>query len=328
LRDVDSIDNNSTDDITDIKYKSEGNPLAYYLKQISKIPLLCREEEKKLYIEIKYYKDKLIRLEEKLKLGEIYTKEYLEGKSIYGKKLVNIKNKIITANLRLVVSIAKRYQHRGLCLIDLIDEGNIGLIEAIDRFDYTKGFKFSTYCTWWIRQSIIKAIADKGKMIRIPLHMLHTIKRCYYITKQLTQKLGREPTPAEISKHLNIPKENVINILNIAQEPDSLESPVNSSGFSELRDFIEDTDGKIPEESVFFVALQEIIKQILNKLSAREKKIIELRFGLDSKGPYTLEETGKILGITRERVRQIQDNALKKLKTFKLATDLKEFRLN
>jgi RNA polymerase primary sigma factor len=227
-----------------------------------------------------------------------------------------------------VVSIAKKYQHRGLGLIDLIDEGNIGLIEAIDRFDYTRGFKFSTYSTWWIRQSIIKAIANKGRLIRVPIHMLNTIKKCYHVTKQLTQKYGREPTTAEISEKLGVSEEKVLKILHIAQEPSSLEVPVNPESSSELGDLIVDSESGGHEDTVFFLALQELIKQVLDKLSHREKKIIELRFGLDGEGPYTLEETGKIIGITRERVRQIQNNALKKLKNFKLSEDLREFTIS
>jgi RNA polymerase primary sigma factor len=304
----------------------EGDdPLAYYLKQINKIPLLSPEEEKKCYIEIRYFKETLQKLSEKYKIGDLNGKVYKKERDIYENKLVEVKNKLVTANLRLVVSIAKKYQYRGLSLIDLIDEGNIGLIEAIDRFDYTKGFKFSTYSTWWIRQSIIKAIADKGRLIRLPIHMLNTIRKCYFITKQLTQQFGREPSPDEISEHLGVSKEKVVKILHIAQEPGSLEAPVNIEGSSELGDLIEDSEGEVHEDTVFFMALQELIQQVLNKLSLREKRIIELRFGLDGEGPYTLEETGNILGITRERVRQIQNSALKKLKSFKLSKDLKEF---
>ncbi len=309
-------------------HKDEDDPIAYYLKQINKIPLLRPEEEKKCYIEIGYFKDTLNKFSYKLKIEEIDRRAYKNERKAYEQKLIDVKNKLVTANLRLVVSIAKKYQHRGLSLIDLIDEGNIGLIEAIDRFDYTKGFKFSTYSTWWIRQSIIKAIADKGRMIRLPIHMLNTIKKCYYMTKQLTQKLGREPTPIEISEHLGIPKEKVVKILHIAQEPGSLEAPVNIDGSSELSDLIEDTESVMYEDVIFFMALQELLKQVLNKLSSREKRIIELRFGLDGEGPYTLEETGKALGITRERVRQIQNSALRKLKSFKLSKDLKEFTFN
>ncbi len=311
---------------TDDEFKDEeDDPLAYYLKQISKIPMLSPEEEKKCYMEIRYLKDKLKSLESSYKLNEIDEKEYKKQKKEYEDRLIAVKNKLVNANLRLVVSIAKKYQHRGLSLIDLIDEGNIGLIEAVDRFDYTKGFKFSTYSTWWIRQSIIKAIADKGRLIRLPVHMLNTIKKCYFVSKQLMQQYGREPTPEEVAKYIGLPKEKVTEIMQIAQEPGSIEVPVNDDGSSELGDLIEDSKGYEYEEKIFFVALQKLIKQVLNKLSLREKRIIELRFGLDGEGPYTLEETGKILGITRERVRQIQKSTLKKLQNFKLTEDLKEF---
>ncbi len=307
--------------------EDEDDPLAVYLKQIKKIPLLTPEEEKKCYIEIRYYKDMLGKITRNRMEGKISPVEFDQEKEGLEQRLVEVKNRIITANLRLVVSIAKKYQHRGLSLIDLIDEGNIGLIEAIDRFDYTRGFKFSTYSTWWIRQSIIKAIANKGRLIRVPIHMLNTIKKCYYVTKQLTQKYGREPTTAEISEKLGVSEDKVLKILHIAQEPSSLEVPVNPESSSELGDLIVDIDSSGHEDTIFFIALQELIKQVLNKLNIREKKIIELRFGLDGEGPYTLEETGRIIGITRERVRQIQNNALKKLKNFKLSEDLREFTI-
>jgi len=309
-------------------HEDEDDPLACYLKQIKKIPLLSPEEEKNSYIKIRYYGDKLNDLAEKLKAGDGNKAEYERERKEYEQKSTDVKNRIITANLRLVVSIAKKYQHRGLSLIDLIDEGNIGLIEAIDRFDYTKGYKFSTYSTWWIRQSIIKAIADKGRLIRVPIHMLNTIKKCYYISKQLTQRFGREPTALEISEQLGIPEEKVLKVFNISQEPSSLEVPLNAESASELGDLIVDSESTFHEYAVFFMALQKLIRQVLDKLSMREKKIIELRFGLDGEGPYTLEKTGKILGITRERVRQIQNNALKKLKNFKLSGDLREFIFN
>jgi RNA polymerase primary sigma factor len=321
--------NDTESDRADVdRHGDEEDPLAVYLKQIKKIPLLSAEEEKKCYIEIRYCKDKTERITQDLNRGKIGKDEYDREKQALEQKLVDVKNRIITANLRLVVSIAKKYQHRGLSLIDLIDEGNIGLIEAIDRFDYTRGFKFSTYSTWWIRQSIIKAIANKGRLIRVPIHMLNTIKKCYHVTKQLTQKYGREPTTAEISEKLGVSEEKVLKILHIAQEPSSLEVPVNPESSSELGDLIVDSESGGHEDTVFFLALQELIKQVLDKLSHREKKIIELRFGLDGEGPYTLEETGKIIGITRERVRQIQNNALKKLKNFKLSEDLREFTIS
>jgi len=313
-------------DLSHSEYPEEGDdPLAYYLKHISKIPMMKPDEEKNCYIKIKYLKNKLKEIEELYRQKKLDKKEYLFQKKQYEDKLINIKNRVVNANLRLVVSIAKKYQHRGLSLIDLIDEGNIGLIEAVDRFDYTKGFKFSTYSTWWIRQSIIKAISDKGRLIRLPVHMLNTIKKCYFVSKQLTQKYGREPTPNELAGYLGLPKDKIISILNIDQEPGSIESPVNLDGSSELGDLIEDEKGLEYEEKIFFAALQKMIKQILNKLSLREKRIIELRFGLDGEGPYTLEETGKILGITRERVRQIQKSTLQKLKNFQLTNELKEF---
>jgi RNA polymerase primary sigma factor len=309
-------------------HDDEDDPLALYLKQIKKIPLLTPDQEKKCYIEIRYHKDMLDNLLRDLNSGKIDAAVFEREKAKVENSLVDVKNRIITANLRLVVSIAKKYQHRGLSLIDLIDEGNIGLIEAIDRFDYTRGFKFSTYSTWWIRQSIIKAIANKGRLIRVPIHMLNTIKKCYYVTKQLTQKLGREPTAAEISDQLGVSEDKVLKIMHIAQEPSSLEVPVNPESSSELGDLIVDTESGDHENAVFFMALQQLIKQVLNKLSTREKKIIELRFGLDGEGPYTLEETGRMIGITRERVRQIQNSALKKLKNFKLSEDLREFTIH
>lgn len=306
----------------------DDDPLAYYLRQINKIPRMKPEEEKKCYIELKYLKEKLKRLDRFHKLGKIDDRTYREEKQEYERRLVEIKNNLVTANLRLVVSIAKKYQHRGLSLIDLIDEGNIGLIEAIDRFDYTRGFKFSTYSTWWIRQSIIKAIADKGRLIRLPVHMLNTIKRCYFIAKKLTQQYGRDPTPEEIATYLGISLEKVEEVMKISQEPGSLEVPIGDDNSSELGDLIESERSSHHEVSVFFMALQQLLREILNKLSQREKRIIELRFGLDGTGPYTLEETGRILGITRERVRQIQNSALKKLKNFRLSSELKEFIKN
>ena len=303
----------------------ENDPLTYYLKQINKIPLLSQQEEKNCYIEIRYFKDRLGKLARLHKERKLDTRVYQNEKRVYEKRLLNVKNRIITANLRLVVSIAKKYQHRGLSLIDLIDEGNIGLIEAIERFDHAKGYKFSTYSTWWIRQSIIKAIADKGRLIRLPVRMLNTIKKCFYLSRQLTQLHGREPSAHELARHLGFSEEKMLQLLRVAQEPRLLENPVNADGTLQLGDFIESRESRVHEEAVFFTALQELIREVLDKLSMREKRIIELRFGLEGEGPFTLEEIGKILGITRERVRQIQNMALKKLKAFKLSDDLREF---
>jgi RNA polymerase primary sigma factor len=303
----------------------ENDPLAYYLKQINTIPLLNPESEKLCYIEMEYFKDRLKRLLSLRDAREIDREVYEREKKVYEKRLLDVKNRLITSNLRLVVNVAKKYQHRGLSLIDLIDEGNIGLIEAIDRFDYTKGYKFSTYSTWWIRQSIIKAIADTGRLIRIPVRMLNTIRKCFYLSKQLTQALGREPTCLELATQLGVSEEKIVQLLRIAREPSMLDSPVNTDGTSNLSDFIEDGASGVHEEAVFFAALQELIREVLDKLSRREKRVIELRFGLEEEGPYTLEEIGKTLGITRERVRQIQNAAIKKLRAFKLMDDLREF---
>ncbi len=299
--------------------------LSVYLSQISKVPVLTCEEELTISKHITDYSKKMADIE--AEFGNEDTpvdarKDYQSAKE----SLYHYKNKFIKANLRLVVSIAKKYQNRGLSLLDLIDEGNIGLIEAIERFDYTKGFKFSTYGTWWIKQAIVKALADKGRIIRIPVHMLNTIKKCYYMAKDLALKTGKEPTVEELSEIMGIPAEKIKDMNQMSQDTGSLDTPLNLENYTEIGELIEDQKVKTPFEELFSYALQDTLETILTKLSEREKQIIELRFGLYGAGPHTLEETGQILGITRERVRQIQKKALKKLRDDNFSKPLEDFR--
>ncbi|MCL2066433.1 MAG: sigma-70 family RNA polymerase sigma factor [Treponema sp.] len=301
----------------------ETDPLALYLKQISKFPLLTVQEEQSIGEKIVSLRGKLNELETEQKTEQ--KAGYENEKTALTNALLFYKNKMINSNLRLVVSIAKNYQHRGLSLLDLIDEGNIGLIEAVERFDYTRGCRFSTYGTWWIRQAIIKSIADKGRVIRIPIHMLNTIKKCYFVAKQLTQDLGRDPSDEELSEYLQIPVSKVKEIVKLSQETTSLDTIVDDGNLTRLADLIRDDTMAEPFEMVFSVALQETMDVILSQLSEREMKIIQLRYGLTGEVPLTLEETGKLLGITRERVRQIQERTIWKLRT---SHELKELSWN
>jgi RNA polymerase primary sigma factor len=288
----------------------ETDPLALYFKQISHYSLLSVEEERYIGEKIDNLRDQITQLEETGDSDNNRTEKIrLENLFLF------YKNKMITSNLRLVVSIAKNYQHRGLSLLDLIDEGNIGLIEAVERFDYTRGCRFSTYGTWWIRQAIINSIADMGRVIRIPIHMLNTIKKCYFVAKQLAQDLGRDPSDEELSDYLGIPISKVKEIVKLSQETTSLDTIVDDGNLTRLADLIKDESMEEPFEMVFSMTLQETMGDILTHLSEREMKIIQLRFGLAGEGPLTLEETGKLLGITRERVRQIQEKATCKLRS-------------
>jgi len=304
-----------------IKSQKESDPLALYFRQISRFPLLTLQEEQNIGEKIISLRSKLKDIENDKKKND--GEKASETAALDG-ALLHYKNKMINSNLRLVVSIAKNYQHRGLSLLDLIDEGNIGLIEAVERFDYTKGCRFSTYGTWWIRQAIIKSIADKGRVIRIPIHMLNTIKKCYYVAKQLTQDLGRDPNEDELSEYLGVPVSKIKEIVKLSQETTSLDTIVDDGNLTRLADLIKDDSRAEPFEMVFSMTLQETMGGILSQLSEREMKIIQLRFGLTGENPLTLEETGKYLGITRERVRQIQEKAIWKLRTLHELKELKE----
>jgi RNA polymerase primary sigma factor len=306
-----------------VKAVKETDPLALYFKQISKFPLLNVRDEQEIGEKIVSLRRQLKDLEE-IYVGRESDREYKGRRKALEDALLHIKNRMINSNLRLVVSIAKNYQHRGLSLLDLIDEGNIGLIEAVERFDYTRGCRFSTYGTWWIRQAIIKSIADKGRVIRIPIHMLNTIKKCYFVAKQLTQDLGRDPSDEELSEYLGVPVSKVKEIVKLSQETTSLDTIVDDGNLTRLADLIKDETLAEPFEMVFSMTLQDTMEEILSRLSEREMKIIQLRFGLAGEGPLTLEETGKILGITRERVRQIQEKATFKLRGLKELNELKQ----
>ncbi len=273
------------------------DPVRMYLKDIGKVPLLTAEEE--------------IELARKMEDGGI------EGDEA--------KKKLAEANLRLVVSIAKRYVGRGMLFLDLIQEGNLGLIKAVEKFDYTKGYKFSTYATWWIRQAITRAIADQARTIRIPVHMVETINKQIRVSRQLLQELGREPTPDEIAEEMNLPVERVREILKISQEPVSLETPIGEEEDSHLGDFIQDENVPVPAEAAAFTLLKEQLVEVLGTLTDREQKVLRLRFGLDDGRARTLEEVGKEFSVTRERIRQIEAKALRKLRHPSRSRKLKEF---
>jgi RNA polymerase primary sigma factor len=302
---------------------ADADPLALYLRQISRYPLLSAAAEQRIGAAVAGLRSELEELKGSPGRTVAARRSLREKRAGLERRLVELKSRMIRANLRLVVSMAKKYQCRGLSLLDLIDEGNIGLIEAVERFDYTRGCRFTTYGTWWIRQAIIKALADKGRVIRIPVHMLNTIKKCYIVARHLTQELGRNPSPDELAGYMALDVRKIELALKLAQETASLDMPVDAGHLTRLGDLIRDRRGVEPFDSVFTVTLQDTIERVLQKLSKREMKIIKLRFGLDCSGPHSLEETGRMLGITRERVRQIQEKALAKLKT---APPLQEIR--
>ncbi len=286
--DVENIDLSVPDGI------SIEDPVRMYLKEIGKVPLLSAEEE--------------IELAKKMEMGD-----------------EDSKKRLAEANLRLVVSIAKRYVGRGMLFLDLIQEGNLGLIKAVEKFDYRKGYKFSTYATWWIRQAITRAIADQARTIRIPVHMVETINKLIRVSRQLLQELGREPTPEEIAEEMNMPVDRVREILKISQEPVSLETPIGEEEDSHLGDFIQDDNVPVPADAAAFTLLKEQLVEVLGTLTEREQKVLRLRFGLDDGRARTLEEVGKEFNVTRERIRQIEAKALRKLRHPSRSRKLKDY---
>ena len=301
------------------------DPVRMYLKEIGKVNLLSSDEEIELAQAMgagAEAKEQLAELEES---GEEIPAEVLAELNKAIKRGERAKQRLAEANLRLVVSIAKRYVGRGMQFLDLIQEGNLGLIKAVEKFDYTKGYKFSTYATWWIRQAITRAIADQARTIRIPVHMVETINKVIRVSRQLLQELGHDPSPEEIAEEMSMPVERVREILKIAQEPVSLETPIGEEEDSHLGDFIPDEDAPVPAEAASHTLLKEQLGSVLKTLTPREAKVLSLRFGLDDGRPRTLEEVGKEFNVTRERIRQIEAKALRKLRHPSRSKKLRDF---
>ncbi len=302
-----------------------GDPVRMYLKEIGKVDLLSASEEIDLAMKIEAGLEASQRLDEAHASGEELPRAEERRLSRIEQVGLDAKQRLISANLRLVVSIAKRYVGRGMLFLDLIQEGNLGLIRAVEKFDYTKGFKFSTYATWWIRQAITRAIADQARTIRIPVHMVETINKLVRVQRKLLQDFGREPTPEEIAEEMDMTPDRVREIQKISQEPVSLETPIGEEEDSQLGDFIEDSQAVVPPDAASFSMLQEQIAAVLDTLAERERKVIELRFGLVDGHPRTLEEVGKAFGVTRERIRQIESKTLAKLRHPSRSSKLKDF---
>ena len=304
---------------------SIDDPVRMYLKEIGKVSLLSAEEE----IELATTMSAGVEAQEKLREDREGTVELtMEERAACAnaaRKGEQAKQKLAEANLRLVVSIAKRYVGRGMLFLDLIQEGNLGLIKAVEKFDYTKGYKFSTYATWWIRQAITRAIADQARTIRIPVHMVETINKVIRVSRQLLQELGHDPSPEEISAEMGMPVDKVREILKIAQEPVSLETPIGEEEDSHLGDFIPDEGASEPSEAASFTLLQEQLVDVLSTLTPREEKVLKLRFGIEDGRPRTLEEVGREFNVTRERIRQIEAKALRKLRHPSRSKKLKDF---
>ncbi|MEY9929437.1 RNA polymerase primary sigma factor [Catenulispora sp. GP43] len=287
-----------------------ADPVKDYLKQIGKVPLLNAEQEVELAKRI----EAGLFAEEKLNDGEPLTPEFRRELDIIAEDGRRAKNHLLEANLRLVVSLAKRYTGRGMLFLDLIQEGNLGLIRAVEKFDYTKGYKFSTYATWWIRQAITRAMADQARTIRIPVHMVEVINKLARVQRQMLQDLGREPTPEELAKELDMTPEKVVEVQKYGREPISLHTPLGEDGDSEFGDLIEDSEAVVPADAVSFTLLQEQLHSVLDTLSEREAGVVSMRFGLTDGQPKTLDEIGKVYGVTRERIRQIESKTMSKLR--------------
>ena len=302
-----------------------GDPVRMYLKEIGKVDLLTASEEVDLAMKIEAGLKATEELERAEEEGVELTRRERRRLTRVEQVGLDAKDQLIEANLRLVVSIAKRYVGRGMLFLDLIQEGNLGLIRAVEKFDYTKGFKFSTYATWWIRQAITRAIADQARTIRIPVHMVETINKLVRIQRQLLLELGREPTPEEIGEQMDMTAERVREIQKINQEPVSLETPIGEEEDSQLGDFIEDHEAVRPDDAAGFSMLQEQLQMVLDGLAERERKVIELRFGLKDGHPRTLEEVGREFGVTRERIRQIESKTLAKLRHPSRSSKLKDY---
>ena len=302
-----------------------GDPVRMYLKEIGKVDLLTASEEVDLAMKI----EAGLEATEKLEAADAGGLELTRAEMRRLTRIENVgleaKQALVSANLRLVVSIAKRYVGRGMLFLDLIQEGNLGLIRAVEKFDYQKGFKFSTYATWWIRQAITRAIADQARTIRIPVHMVETINKLVRVQRQLLQDLGRDPTPEEIGAEMDMSADRVREIQKISQEPVSLEAPIGEEEDSQLGDFIEDSQAIVPPDAASFSMLQEQLTQVLDSLADRERKVIELRFGLVDGHPRTLEEVGREFGVTRERIRQIESKTLAKLRHPSRSSKLKDY---
>ena len=312
---------------------SVEDPVRMYLKEIGKVPLLSADEEIELAQKMEAGSvavEKIPLLKERLaETGEEQEKEEIQAEikalQLDVDRGSDAKKRLAEANLRLVVSIAKRYVGRGMLFLDLIQEGNLGLIKAVEKFDYRKGYKFSTYATWWIRQAITRAIADQARTIRIPVHMVETINKLIRVSRQLLQELGREPTPEEIAEEMKMPVERVREILKISQEPVSLETPIGEEEDSHLGDFIKDDNVPVPADAATFTLLKEQLEEVLGTLTEREQKVLTLRFGLEDGRARTLEEVGKEFNVTRERIRQIEAKALRKLRHPSRSRKLKDY---